>query len=905
MKYFKQFFLLFLVLAVSPAFAADPFTISPTDVSVNELLVKLFEPLVKGDLQSSSALGTIIGQFNAVIIIFGGVLLAYTLVAGTMQTAHDGEVLGRKWSSMWLPLRMSLGVSALVPLGSGYCVAQYLVMWMVLQGVGAANLLWSSFATSVQPMAQMALIQNNSLANDVAANTLRQSMCVVVINTEIAKAKAVAEANGQTYEAPYPDVVVRLKRDASIDPATALDPGGTGAGAISNASEQNRLDKEASCGYYELPSTSLDQPKSMISLFGSSDNIVNFSKSMTNIHIQEMENLQNSMNLIAKGIYNERENAGSGYKNDVAAKKYSEAVNSYNTKIAAAVSAATKSIPSDNEVARNATRDGWAMAGSFYLKYIKLQQGFANEIGKYPTATPPNGDIAPVFQNNVANYNDVVEKILSKSQYTDELGIQTEAKNAMNGERDSAFSEETSWAKKMLNKVTPDGIFKKMLDDTFNKHRLFSSSYWFDIDGQKNIVLAIADAGHRLLNTAIGANLGMATLAIVAPGSSMTVLAPIILGIFGALFGISAIMAFVIPLTPFIIWFGVVIGWLVMVIESIIAAPLWVVTHLYPDGDGIVGRAGQGYSLVLALFLRPPLAVLGLLFSMALINPVGLLFVKSYWSVFAISQDGSSGPVIHVISLTIFAAIILSIVNRIFSLIHIIPDQIFKWMGGPSGDLGTYAGDLAKGSTGAAAATGGAVGAMGGQAIQAAQGFKSLQAQKKSGEEERRQRELSERSAMKKAYSEGADSAPNKIQAPEEAGVNAANKEVNGLENRDFESAMDSLATGNDYASKSYQNAMKSGRHEDAGALIKSKMASNAGFSDYEGYKQNLDDKKQASYQSWAETQPKGTVVGSYGLAQQKIAAYEKAAETGDWGSISGVSSQSAPKPSTSGDNNG
>lgn len=72
-----------------------------------------------------------------------GALAAYTLIAGTMQTAHDGEMLGKRWSSMWLPIRVTLGTAAVVP-AVGYCVAQMFAAWMVIQGIGMADQVWQA-----------------------------------------------------------------------------------------------------------------------------------------------------------------------------------------------------------------------------------------------------------------------------------------------------------------------------------------------------------------------------------------------------------------------------------------------------------------------------------------------------------------------------------------------------------------------------------------------------------------------------------------------------------------------------------------------------------------------------------------------------------------------------------------
>lgn len=62
------------------------------------------------------------------------------------------------------------------------------------------------------------------------------------------------------------------------------------------------------------------------------------------------------------------------------------------------------------------------------------------------------------------------------------------------------------------------------------------------------------------------------------------------------LFGVGMGTAFVLPNMPFIIWVGCITGWVLLVIEAIIAAPLWAIMHLHPNGDDLTGRGGNGYS---------------------------------------------------------------------------------------------------------------------------------------------------------------------------------------------------------------------------------------------------------------------------------------------------------------------
>lgn len=102
--------------------------------------------LVDGVLHGSGSqiMGQMFAVFNAAVLALGGIVIIYTLLVSTMNTANEGQMLGQKWNSMWVPVRATLGLALLIPKASGYCVMQIFVMWVVVQGVGAADKVWDA-----------------------------------------------------------------------------------------------------------------------------------------------------------------------------------------------------------------------------------------------------------------------------------------------------------------------------------------------------------------------------------------------------------------------------------------------------------------------------------------------------------------------------------------------------------------------------------------------------------------------------------------------------------------------------------------------------------------------------------------------------------------------------------------
>jgi conjugal transfer/type IV secretion protein DotA/TraY len=77
---------------------------------------------------------------NGAGLALGIVILMYSIVAGVAQTAHEGQFMGKRFSSIWLPIRLVTGAALLIPAWGGIAAAQKIVLWFAVMGIGLANL---------------------------------------------------------------------------------------------------------------------------------------------------------------------------------------------------------------------------------------------------------------------------------------------------------------------------------------------------------------------------------------------------------------------------------------------------------------------------------------------------------------------------------------------------------------------------------------------------------------------------------------------------------------------------------------------------------------------------------------------------------------------------------------------
>jgi defect-in-organelle-trafficking protein DotA len=146
----RLWWLLFLLLSsqifaqsapLSTALSLNP---PPSDSSVI-FLGNIFG-VVDGVLSGtgSQIFGHMMQVFNAAILGLGSIIIMYTLIVGTLNTAQEGEFLGRQWSSVWIPVRCTTGLALLIPKATGYSLIQIFILWVIVQGVGAGDRIWTA-----------------------------------------------------------------------------------------------------------------------------------------------------------------------------------------------------------------------------------------------------------------------------------------------------------------------------------------------------------------------------------------------------------------------------------------------------------------------------------------------------------------------------------------------------------------------------------------------------------------------------------------------------------------------------------------------------------------------------------------------------------------------------------------
>lgn len=815
-------FLLILMglMCASPVFADENaltgVNVGIFDVSVNDTSIKMlaavFGDLIPNELDNIVIKGNpIIGAikaFNVAMLAVGGVLAAYTVLAGTLGTAHDGEMLGKKFSSLWIPIRYSMGTALVLPVvGGGYCVMQALVMWLIIQGVGMADLVWHSYASNdvfKKSATSFKSILPDDYNRDIALAMFNSAYCVRVVNDTLAgNSEAseelrnffdVSDINASTFgrgilEEEYlgVDVLRGNPLEGGKAPKKTVDIN-TGKEkevvkervAITYAAKQAISDRNKAYADYasRLKAGTMGRGAQHIELmggdmiYGPAYRPISDFKLCGGVTIPSIHDDEGLYKSEAKGPSSETGNTGRlgnigaifvkpklvdanqffgdalvelSEKVDAIADKTFQLVkpqfdsgkditlneSEVDALLSVAAAEYTKKIRENytkkanllgEGIIKSAGEQGWFLAGAWFTNIIMTNAAIQNVSKNKPEIWHPriamNSNFPDEFKEVIKKYYSPFSSLIATAtvveEKKDKIDACMEATDKHGADSSEAKSKCEGISQEEIAKKSGFGIESK--DDTKNavektmaKLAKFISK--IDITEAKNDarhpLIILSDFGARLEQVGFWMYAGIAGVSIIlamllgtggiAVTNTLITILKLPLGAF--LTGAIALKYFL-PNLPFIMWVGALVGWLLLVIEAVLAAPLWAVMHMYPNGDDLTGRGGNGYKLVLMLLLRPVLMIFGLIAALIISDVFGEFINKTFYEVFfnATTVYTNSGfDFFRFISGTIIYAIVLyTFIKQTFALMFKLPEQMFRWIGGHgSSTMGEFAGEYA------------------------------------------------------------------------------------------------------------------------------------------------------------------------------------------------------------------
>lgn len=738
--------LLYIVLLViSPDIFAGIFDPPPTDKSVS-LLGMIFGSNI-GNIylggKASPVLSDIMEKFNFFIVVAGTIVVSYVGIMSTINTAQEGTAMGKKWSAVWIPMRSIAGMSLMIPSpASGYSMIQVTVMWIIIQGIGAADQLWNialdGLSAGVSASAGTAMADNsNYQASDMvdkgsvlAKHILDAAICMETLyQTSKSQANQTQGTNGGptwlgkngTYIKNF--TVNNSEVPSYYDGNSIYNQGNIDSIKITGTSYFG-VEDDANPQYYDICGKIPVTAEIKVDEYPDPSQITyaQVLKDTQRAYEAKMLAISTMLSILrplAQGlVIQSAPPYDANDKADFKTPKEGAPQDPPGYALAAAQAYAsilgTLVIPDSGQGTDSRTKgiikagkeNGWITAGSFYFVLNKtlLSKQFntaqdsmiveddfiasCNENCK-TSAYANNLKINPF---SLEETNRLKAKGITQDEDIKALGnYLAQGSVYMKEDKEQSSSTQTALG------APPQGLPNEVKDlmgpaNTAGSNAVRDMMNIMD-SGEGDPLLAHSVLGKKIMLGAEGAwiaitIIGLATSTMLGVGSLgiLSGVSTMLLGLLatistflGALWALGASLAIYMPLVPFMIFTMAAIGWLLTVIEAIIAAPLIALGLVTPSGDEL-GKLEHALMLLANIFLRPMLMIFGFLLAGRLYKAAITLIDFGMADVFKTIDVVTIFS--SVVIMFLYVTFVLSITNVCFSLIYAVPDKILRWMGG-------------------------------------------------------------------------------------------------------------------------------------------------------------------------------------------------------------------------------
>lgn len=698
----------------------DPFT----SVFLNQLFGPLF-PTGTG-AETETVFSAIIGYFNVIVLVIGGGLFFWNITVGTLQSAHEGSVLGQRWSSLWAPIRTIFAIGLIIPVPNlgGYNIAQSSVAYVVRGSTMMASEVWSRSARLVIDGEVAIAGSPPTIEPGVMKQLYLNAACESIVTYQLQQ----AAGDGNT-----PLQVVWEPADIpSFGSSLPLVEGQTMLGMVSAVrSPDGTVSRQEICGTYASPK--LPQYVDQIS-DGSTQavpTIVDADRTriknlFQQAHVDSLDAVRADMAGIVARLMPIAQQAGAPMPNiaaDVSASL--RAANEALDDDMDAIMDIAIGVDREGQVARDAllaritgncsdsisgaegaepTRcysEGWIGAGSWYMMMAQLNNELASLTNARSSAT--EGDY---IQNIDGQARDLVIASggdVNSGIYDFFAGTDYRAQTGMMSQQEATLlmaKFEDAWENSVAQLAALGFPMSKENLANLNREVANPDSAFISIPGLAaridGLLIAMVEKsspggwgddpmigllkiGNMLLGAA-GLLIGVAAISGLAGAGFPLMIAPFML----LLLTSGSLLAFILPMMPFFYWVLAVTGYFLLIAEAIVAVNLWALAHMRMDGDGLSGEAGrQGWLMLLALLMTPVLMVFGFLLGMGIFRVTSALIdIGISQSLAGILGGGYFQKVIGVVIYSLFMSMIyMVLVERSFALVSEFPGRVLRWMG--------------------------------------------------------------------------------------------------------------------------------------------------------------------------------------------------------------------------------
>jgi len=673
--------------------------------------------------------------FSAVLVMIASLMLTWHVLVGVVASAYSGKVLGERWHQIWAPARVVIGIGSLVPVAGGFGPAQVLVVYLIVWGSNLANTIWtpyiislskgissSSVATNENPSGRQVVTAKLSGADEIIYRIARMELCNAVGNQYLKVTNGSAWNFDEAYGYQAVPYVTSLNENTWQDVTAKPNFVTEFLGYFMNSEKQYRVNYGSACGSISIDVTYFD---------GRNADRVSVQQQRAAAEFDEKKKaaLQDAMLAIREKAREVAKtyvchgssdcppayafNAASA--SDIANQfggELSAQVGQYSQKLVAAAQEYTRAFDLHEgkggarslveALTAEASKKGWAASGIYYLTLSQVQSAVYSKAMERPDFKAPSAEGASSIPKGL------MEVLWG---YPEQPGAVTAFDNWWHTARTSFSGFDPTAAKASRIRSGDDSILGTITNELLDGFFQFSIGTLNKLD-PFNPLVSIVDFGHVILNFAWGALLATGALTLaknfsvpvvgkfassvfnlfssLSAGSVTGALLGFVLMLLLAVFAAGVMHAYVIPMIPYVQVMFFLMGMLILLVEALIAAPLWAFFHVRMDGAELIEQVQRpGYMIAFNLLLRPSLMILGLMMSYFVFGAMAWFVVNTFGvAASAATAEYAVGPIGAIVMIAIMTYLHWQLALRSFSLINQVPDRVTRWFGHSSEGLG-------------------------------------------------------------------------------------------------------------------------------------------------------------------------------------------------------------------------
>ncbi|RFD18890.1 hypothetical protein DY926_14125 [Komagataeibacter melaceti] len=587
---------------------------------------------------TQTATGTMLSYFSAYVMLIVAAWISYATVIQIHRTAESGKIFSASFNG-WVPVRVAMALIMMSPVTAlgGFSTGQNMILVLSKSAIGMARNLQNIAINAVGPDAL-------PLAEPMAPST--REIIFSVMASELCRA-----------------IVNKASNNSNMLPAPEVHDDGAGTVTLSYDLAANEHTAAAPCGsiVLYLPRSNAGISSSVLAPYVNLSGLAPRERqALTDL----VGRIRGPVQILAETLWQTRDVSALRSLDailTVNAASYSDALYTIASSAVSTIRSAASGSGTDAGVTALHNL-GWSGLGAYYLEIASLNSEILAFSSLKPTITAPSwtglgwylsDDIDP-FAQAIGNY---------LAQQEDTIITADQASAPYGATRMFSRGRIGSTPGSLLTQITRavginEDVFNLILNEMIAPSSGVDSSHpvrgggsgWTDpLAGMITLghllihialtIIGVVAIGSSKTASAVSAVAGVMTAnpaqaaasasAVVFSGAISSLLTPIFAGAFMLLVpGIT--LAYILPMTPYLYWIAGVAGWLILVIEAVIAVPLWMLAHMVFEGEGLHGKGIRGYEVLFTIIFRPSMMVIGLILSYTIFSAMSWLLMKSF-----------------------------------------------------------------------------------------------------------------------------------------------------------------------------------------------------------------------------------------------------------------------------------